>query len=185
MHYPLVDYKNSYQWKGRMIRMDEVNKIRKAFYTEGFSINEIARKFKRSWSTVNEIIKTPREELENRDKQERNRESTVGTQEVIDAINVYLDKEIRLGVKRKQRYRSNVIFKELKEKGIYKGSKRRLQELVKEARKNRGQIEPKSYLPLEFALGSALQVDHGEVDCIISDCRMIAIYSSPVFQELH
>jgi len=153
--------------------MDELNKIRKAFYSEGFSINEISKKFKRSWSTINTIIKTPRDVLENPDRKERNRESTVGTQEVIDAINGYLDKEVRLGVKRKQRYRSNVIFKELREKGIYKGSKRRLQELVKEARKNRGQIEPKSFLPLEFELGSALQVDHGEVDCIISDCRMI------------
>ena len=153
--------------------MDEVNKIRKAFYSEGFSINEIAKKFKRSWSTINVIIKTPREELENPDKKKRNRESIIGTQEVIDAINVYLDKEVRLGVKRKQRYRSNVIFKELTKNGIYKGSKRRLQELVKEVRKNRGQIEPKSFLPLEFELGSALQVDHGEVDCIISDCRMI------------
>ena len=152
--------------------MDEVNKIRKAFYSEGFSINEISKKFKRSWSTINVIVKTPRDELENPDKKERNRESTVGTQEVIDAINDYLDKEVRLGVKRKQRYRSKVIFNELTAKNIYKGSKRRIQQLVKEARKNRGQIEPKSFLPLEFELGSALQIDHGEVDCIISDCRM-------------
>jgi len=156
-----------------MIRMDELNKIRKAFYAEGFSVNEISKKFKRSWSTINTIIKTPRDVLENPDRKERNREPTVGTQEVIDAINDYLDKEVLFSAKRKQRYRSNVIFKELRGNGIYKGSKRRLQELVKEARRNRGQIEPKSFLPLEFELGSALQVDHGEVDCIISDCRMM------------
>lgn len=156
-----------------MIRMDEVNKIRKAFYVDGLSVNEIARKFKRSWGTVNEIVNAPREELENHDKKGRKRESTVATQDVMDAINSYLDKEIRLGVKKKQRYRANVIFKELTEKGIYKGSQRRIQELVKDARKIRGQIEPKSYLPLEFDLGSALQMDHGEVDCIIADSRMI------------
>ena len=137
-----------------MIRMDELNKIRKAFYSEGFTINEIAKKYKRSWTTINKIIKTPRELLEDPSRKERNRESTVGTQEVIDAINDYLDKEVRLGVKRKQRYRSNAIFKELREKGIYKGSKRRLQELIKEARRIRGQIDPKSFLPLEFDLGS-------------------------------
>ncbi len=155
-----------------MIRMDEVNKIRKAFYKEGFTINELAKIYKRSWTTINKIIKTPRELLEDPSRKERNRESTVGTKEVIDAINGYLDKEVRLDVKRKQRYRSNAIFKELREKGLYKGSKRRLQELIKEARRIRGQIDPKSYLPLEFDLGSALQVDHGEVDCIISACRM-------------
>jgi len=156
-----------------MIRMDETNKIRKAFYVDGLSVNEIARKFKRAWGTINEIVKTPREELENRDKQERKRESTVATQDVMDAINEYLDKEIRLNVKKKQRYRANVIFKELTEKGIYKGSQRRIQELVKEARRVHGQIEPKSYLPLVFDLGSTLQIDHGEVDCIISNSRML------------
>ena len=35
--------------------MDEFNKIRKAFFQEGLSINEIARKFKRSWETVDVI----------------------------------------------------------------------------------------------------------------------------------
>lgn len=153
--------------------MDEANKMRKAFYTDGLSVNEIARKFKRAWGTVNEIVKTPLEELEDRNKQERKRDSTVGTQEVKDAITSYLEKEIKLGVKKKQRYRANVIFKELKDKGIYHGSERRLQELVKQARKDYGQITPKSYLPLEFALGSALQVDHGEADCMIADHRLL------------
>ncbi len=49
-----------------MIRMDEFNKIRKAFFQEGLSINEIARKFKRSWETVDVIVKTSRDELEER-----------------------------------------------------------------------------------------------------------------------
>ena len=73
--------------------MDEFNKIRKAFYKEGLSVNEISQKFKRAWGTVNEIIKKPREELEDCNKQERIRESTVATQEVIDAITSYLEKE--------------------------------------------------------------------------------------------
>lgn len=156
-----------------MLKMDEVNKMKKAFYTDRLSVNEIARKFKRSWSTVNEIIKMPLDELEDRDKPERKRGSTVATQEVKDAIEGYLKKEIELGVKRKQFYRARVIFKELKQKGIYNGSERRLQELVKQAREIHGQIKPKSYLPLEFALGSALQMDHGEVDCIIGGHRML------------
>jgi transposase len=156
-----------------MIKMDEVNKMRKAFHVDGFSVNEIAHKFKRAWGTVNEIVKTPLDELDKRDKQERKRESTVATQEVKDAIIHYLEKEMELGIKKKQRFRANVIFNELKKSGIYTGSIRRMQELVKDARKLYGQIEPKSYLPLEFPLGSALQMDHGEVDCLLGGFRML------------
>jgi transposase len=155
------------------MRMDEVNKIRKAYCIDGLTINEIAQKFKRSWATVNEIVKKSREEVENRDTPERKRESTVATQEVRDAITGYLEKEIRLGVKKKQRYRANVIFKELTEKGLYNGSQRHMQELVKEARGIFGQLELKSYLPLGFSLGSNLQMDHGEVDCVIAGFRSI------------
>jgi transposase len=155
------------------MRMDEVNKIRKAYCIDGLSVNEIARKFKRSWATVNEIVKKSQEEVENRNTPERKRESTVATQEVRDAITDYLEKEIRLGVKKKQRYRANVIFKELTEGGLYNGSQRHMQELVKEARGIFKQLEPKSYLPLGFSLGSSLQVDHGEVDCVIESFRSI------------
>jgi transposase len=169
----LVSIKKFHQWEGNMMRMDEVNKIRKAYCIDGLSINEIAQKFKRSWATINEIVKKSQEEIENRNKPERKRESIVATQEVRDAIMGYLEKEIKLGVKKKQRYRANVIFKELTEKGLYNGSQRHMQELVKEARESFGQMELESYLPLEFSLGSNLQMDHGEVDCLISDYRSI------------
>lgn len=155
------------------MRMDEVNKIRKAHSIDGLSVNEIAQKFKRSWATVNDLVKKSQEEIDNRNTPERKREPIVATQAVKNAIIDYLEKEIRLNVKKKQRYRANVIFKELTEKGLYNGSQRHMQELVKEARESFGQIERKSYLPLEFSLGSNLQMDHGEVDCVVADYRSI------------
>jgi transposase len=155
------------------MRMDEVNKIRKAHSIDGLSVNEIAQKFKRSWATVNDLVKKSQEEIDSRNTPERKRESIVATQEVKNAIIGYLEKEIRLSVKKKQRYRANVIFKELTEKGLYNGSQRHMQELVKEARESFGQVERKSYLPLEFPLGSTLQIDHGEVDCVVADYRSI------------
>ena len=55
---------------------------------------------------------------------------------------------------------------------MYKGSIRQLQDVVKRLREERGQIKPKSYLPLEFPLGSTVQVDHGECDLIIGNQRV-------------
>ncbi len=65
--------------------MDEINKIRKAFFSEGESINKIATKFHRSWATVNSVISMPRVELKNRGKRP-NRKKTVTSEEVIKAI---------------------------------------------------------------------------------------------------
>ncbi len=39
-----------------MLRMDEINKIRKSFYTNGENKHQIAKKFNRAWDTVNRII---------------------------------------------------------------------------------------------------------------------------------
>lgn len=87
----------------RMIRMDEANKIRKSFFTQGQNRNQIAKKYKRAWRTVNTIVSMSREELENRGKHP-SRLKQVMTPEVIQAIESYIDREEELGVKKKQRY---------------------------------------------------------------------------------
>lgn len=154
-----------------MIRMDEFNKIRKAFYDDGNTINEIAIKFKRSWATVDKIIKS------SRDDRSIDRKSTrrpkVSSQEVKDAIANKLLEEKKLRVKKKQRLTAKKIYEELIQSGVYHGSIRRMQELVKEVRDQLVQTQPESYLPLEFTLGSTVQVDHGEVECIVEDNRRI------------
>lgn len=48
-----------------MLKMDEVNKIKKAF-REGDSINKIAKRFSRSWKTIRRIANMPVKEIENR-----------------------------------------------------------------------------------------------------------------------
>lgn len=150
--------------------MDELNKIKKA-YRNGVSINEIAIHYGRSWFTVKRIVDTPLEELENRGRRP-NKKCKVVTPEVKAAIDAYLTKEVQLGVKKKQRYTAAFIYKELKANGIYKGSIRQIQGTVKELRKKRGQVKPKSYLPLEFPVGSIAQFDHGECDLIIDGRRV-------------
>ena len=103
--------------------MDEINKIRKAYFTHGESKNAIAKRFKRSWETIDRIVSTEREALENRGRRP-GKESTVITPEVIQSIHAYLDEEIERKVRRKQRYTARKIYNLLKEQGIYKGSER-------------------------------------------------------------
>lgn len=117
-----------------MIRMDEFNKIRKAFFNEGLSVNEIAHKFNRAWDTINTIVHVSRDDIDDRGKREV-KEPKVATQEVVNAILAYFEEEKRLRVKKKQRYTAKKIFDDLKLKGVYNGSERTLQALVKKLRR--------------------------------------------------
>jgi len=150
--------------------MDEINKIRKSFFSEGKNRNQIAKKHNRSWGTINSIVRMQREELKDRGKHP-DRVKKVMTPEVIKAIEDYFELEKRQGVKKKQRYTATQIYKELKERGIYKGKMRRMQAMVIALRKKEGQTKAHSFLPLDFPIGSALQVDHGECEIKIEEQR--------------
>lgn len=154
-----------------MLRMDEINKIRKCFFTHGLTRAAIAKKYNRSWDTVNRLVNMKRDELENRGKRP-SRSRQVMTEEVIEAIKSYLDKEEEKCVKKKQKYTGLQIFRELTEKKIYNGSRRRMHEVVRAQRQERGQASKTTFLPLEFPAGSALQVDHGEADVEIDGVRV-------------
>lgn len=153
-----------------MLRMDEVQKIRKCYFSHGETINQIAKKFNRSWATINNIVKMERDELDNRG-QHPSRSKEVMTPEVIDAIEKYFEEEKEKNIKKKQRYTATQIYRELKEEGIYKGAVRRMQEMVSLLRGKYDQTKKSSFLPLDFPLGSALQVDHGEFEAKIEGIR--------------
>lgn len=86
------------------------------------------------------------------------------TDDVIKAIHNLLDYEETAGVKKKQRYTAAQVFRKLSEQGVYQGSRRRMEEVVGKIKSERKQSLKATFLPLEFPLGSALQVDHGEVE---------------------
>jgi transposase len=153
-----------------MLKMDEINKIRKAFFTHGESKNQIAKRFKRSWDTINQIVSMGREDLKNRGKRP-SRGGTVVTSDVELAVEEYLKEEQGKLVKKKQRYTAKKIYEDLRAKGIFKGSIRSMQGVVKKLRGKHDQSKKPSYLPLSFPLGSALQKDHGEADLMISGHR--------------
>jgi transposase len=151
--------------------MDEVNKIRKAYFTNGESKNEIAKKFKRSWNTIDTIVKTDREQLSTRGKRP-GRKATVATEAVKDAIRKLLNEEELLKVKKKQRYKAAFFYKDLKRRGLYKGCERTMRAIVSEIRQELNVSKRKSYLPLSFELGCFIQIDHGEAECLMAGERI-------------
>ena len=153
------------------MKMMEIQRIRKAFFEEGLNKNQISKQFHRSWETVDRIISSSIEELEEEKKRERI--PTVGTFEVTKAIKEMLENEKTLRIRKKQRLTAKVIYEELVKRRIYSGSIRRLEELVKKEKEKIGVMTLKSCLPLHFPLGSALQIDHGQVECIIAKQLMI------------
>jgi len=151
--------------------MDEINKIRKAFFKNGESKHKIAKRLNRSWDTIDRIVRQSREELEKHDKNKK-RQGSVITPNVIEAIEEYLMEEIEKKIKKKQRYTAKTIYQKLKERGIYNGSLRRIEVNVKSLREKHLQTKQKSFLPLNFPLGSAIQIDHGEVYLKINEVQV-------------
>lgn len=146
-----------------MAHSPEVNKIRKKYFVKGETRGKIAKGCRRSWDTVNRIVNMGRSDIENRGKR-RERKSSVMTDSVIKAITDIFDYEEAAGIKKKQRHTAYQIYKELSENGVYQGSRRTMEKGVSKIRAEKKLSSKPSYLPLEFPLGSELQVDHGEVE---------------------
>ncbi len=150
--------------------MDEFNKIRKEVICKGRSRNEVAKQYNRSWETVDRICSMLEEDIITRGKRPV-REGRVITSDVLSQIKFHLEEELRLGVRRKQRWIARTLFNKLTSDGIYGGSERRFQEVFKTIKTEVGSSAVKSYLPLDFNFGEAVQFDHGEADVVVAGVR--------------
>lgn len=155
-----------------MLRMDEINKIRKDHFINGLNIHQVAQKYNRSWATIQDYISYSEHKLSERGKRP-GRKKSVTTPEVVEAIKVYLHDELNKRVHRKQRYTSAYIFKELKNDGIYSGGERGLRKLIKQLRAdfNLSKKKVESFLELDFPLGKYIQVDHGPAEVELAGIR--------------
>jgi len=152
--------------------MDEINKIRKVHFQEGETINKLAKRFNRSWNTIEKIVNTSRDQITTKQKRPKRRRRVV-RQEVIDKIQELMDQEKALKVREKQRWKTTVILKKLREEGIYKGSDRTMYYLVNEICESRKEKKTEeAFLPLKFEIGSCIQIDHGEADVVIDNERV-------------
>lgn len=154
--------------------MIDVQKIKQAFLEEGLTKSQICKKYHYCWGTVSKVLETSLEEWEVLlDIQKtRGRGCSVLTDDVRHEVNRMLTQEKEWRVHKKQRLTGRVIFNQLKEQSLYKGSYRALLMLIAEEKRNLKLSIKDAFLPLEFPLGSTLQIDHGEVECSIEGSLM-------------
>ena len=146
-----------------MKKVEDYEKIRKAYYVEGLSIREIGRRYHHSRRFVRKAINKP-EPGEYQLTQPRPAK-VLGPfksriQELIEESNTKLP--------RKQRYTGGKIYELICEEG-YRGSEGTVHNYVSQQR--RELKSGKAYLPLEYDPGRDAQVDWGEAVVILRGKR--------------
>ncbi len=143
-----------------MIKVDERERIRRAYYIEKKSIRQIAREMHHSRATVRKAIASA--EPETYTPTEPRKAPMLGP--YMTQIDKLLEENERLP--RKQRRTGRQIFKA---KG-YTGSASGVRGYI--ADKRRETKKRKVYMPLEFDPGEDAQVDWGEAEVILNDERV-------------
>jgi len=146
-----------------MIKVEEKERIRRAYHLEGKGIRRIAREMGHSRKTVRKALESA-EEDEYTHKRSR-------AAPVLGPYKARIDKLLAESeeMPRKQRYTSFKIYKAIKADG-YKGSESTVRSYVAKRRKEKRR--PKVYLPLEFDPGTDAQVDWGEAQVILRGERV-------------
>jgi transposase len=142
-----------------MIKVDEREKIRRAYFFEDKSIRQIAREMGHSRTTVKRAIESA-EEKEYTLRVPREAPVLGPHRDRIDEI---LAENERLP--RKQRYTGYKIYEDIYERG-YRGSESGVRRYI--GLQRRGTKKRKVYMPLEFDAGTDAQVDWGEAQAIIA-----------------
>jgi len=142
-----------------MLTVKEWEQVRRGYYVEGKSINEIAQETGRAWRTVKKMVNT-NEPPRYRQKQKR----------LAPKLGPYKQRIQELlaenkSLPRKQRWTAPMIFKEIQKDG-YQGAESTVRHYVGQVRKLHRQ--PAVYLPLEFDPGTDAQVDWGEGDVLMN-----------------
>ena len=153
-----------------MLRMDEFTKIYKEFHQNGLSINEISKKYNRSWITVKKYTsKAPSEQIL---KQSRAKSRIVIGDELKKEIIGLLEDEKQRKVHRKHRFIAKTAFEVVTSRCSYTGSFRTFRRYFADI-KNQVYSHPlKSFLELDFEFGKYLQVDHGPATVIINGSKI-------------
>ncbi len=133
--------------------MDEYSEIRKRAL-EGESQRKIAKDLGISRKTVKKYCDGAAVPWE---KTSRERDATVLTKEVVAFIESCLDEDVRDNLK-KQKHTARRIYDRLVEEKGFTGGESTIRRKVREIKERR----TKSFIPLQFEPGEAMQVDWGE-----------------------
>jgi transposase len=142
-----------------MIKVDERERIRRAYFREGKSVRQIARELGHSRTTVKRAIESAEEETYT--LQGPREAPVLGPYKA--RIDELLAENERLP--RKQRYTGYKIYEDLCERG-YGGSESGVRRYI--GLQRRETKKRKVYMPLEFDEGTDGQVDWGEAQAIIA-----------------
>ncbi len=148
-----------------MIKVEEVEKIRRAYYLDELSIREIARTLHHGRRVIRRAIDSA-EPGQYKLAQKRPAPMLGPWKAQIDAL--WIESQ---GMPRKQRYTARKIYQVLREAG-YQGSEITVSRYV--AAKRRESLVKQVYLPLEFDPGQDAQVDWGEAVVEIGGERRVA-----------
>ncbi len=142
-----------------MIKVDKIERIRRAYYVEGKSMRQIAREYQHSRHTVKKAIASP-EESQYRLKEPREAPVLGPYKERIKAL--LAENEQLPG---KHRLTGHRIYQLIQAEG-YSGSESGVLVYLWQLRKGKRKV--KVYLPLEFEPGEDGQVDWGEAQVILT-----------------
>ena len=142
-----------------MIKVDEFEKIRKAYHVEGLSIREISRQYKHSRRFVRKALEHPIPEKYQLGQPKQAKVLGQYRQRVLDLL------EESGKQPRKQRYTAHKIYTMVYGEG-YRGCEGNIHNFVCRTRK-KGEAG-KAFLPLEFEAGKDAQVDWGEAVVILA-----------------
>jgi len=142
-----------------MIRVDEKERIRRAYFLQRKSIREIAREFHHARKTVRKAIYDPAPPQYTR---------VVPTAKPVLApftaiIDQWLDED--LTCPKKQRHTARRIYHRLVEEHSFKGGESTVRRYVRQCHPR----ERKVYIPLEYDLGSDAQCDFGSAYVVMGD----------------
>jgi hypothetical protein len=148
-----------------MIKVEERERIRRAYFVEKKSIRQIARELRHSRDTVKKAVESAEPA---RYVLKRARLAPV-LGPYMGRIDELLEENERLP--RKQRYTGRKIYQDVRAKG-YRGSESRVRGYI--AQRRRAKKKRKVYIPLEFDPGADAQVDWGEA-LVMMDCERITV----------
>ncbi len=146
-----------------MIKVDERERIRRAYFLEGKSIRQIAREMKHSRTTVKNAIDLAEEKTYT--IQESREAPVLGPYKA--RIDELLAENERLP--RKQRYTGYKIFEDIYHRG-YRGSESGVRRYI--GSRQQGTKKRQVYMPLAFDEGMDGQVDWGEAQAIIAGVEL-------------
>ncbi|MCB0171949.1 MAG: IS21 family transposase [Anaerolineae bacterium] len=141
-----------------MIKVEEKEKIRRAYYVEKKSVRQIARELKYARQTVRKALQSAEPE---KYKMKRARQAPV-LGPYHERIKALLTESETMPPK--QGYTSHRIYELIEAEG-FTGSESTVRHYVAQVRQ--AKKRPKIYLPLEFDPGTDAQVDWGEADVIL------------------